>query len=159
MKMFFAFATACLFLLLAPVSVLAISPEDSAAPEMDPASAARLEEAVRLIEARRFAEALPPLERLATDQPENADVFNLLGFAYRNTGDLDRSGPAYERALALQPDHRGALEYQGELFLLQGDAAGAEANLSKLERLCASPCEERDELAEAIQAWRAAHTQ
>jgi len=60
----------------------------------------------------------------------------------------------YERALWLDPDHRGALEYQGELFLLLGDVDKAEANLAHLEKVCPDDCEEAEELAEAIALWR-----
>ena len=107
-----------------------------------------------MIEAEDFAGALPILEQLSQSDPDSADIFNLLGFAYRKTGDLERSAPAYERALFLNPDHLGALEYQGELFLVQGNLDGANANLAKLKTLCASPCEETDELAEAIADWQ-----
>jgi len=42
------------------------------------------------------------------------------------------------------------LEYQGELFLLLGDKAGAEANLEKLTKLCPEGCEHVDLLMKAI---------
>ena len=57
--------------------------------------------------------------------------------------------------LYLKPDHRGALAYQGELFLLQGNLDGALRNLRRLEALCATPCDEKRELEQAIRAWRA----
>lgn len=107
-----------------------------------------------MIEAENFADALPILTRLAEVDSANANVFNLLGFAYRKTGDLQRSAPAYERALLLNPDHLSALEYQGELFLAVGDVDAADRNLTRLTTLCPSPCEETDELAEAIATWR-----
>ena len=61
------------------------------------------------------------------------------------------------RALYLNPEHLGALEYQGELFLTLGDLKRAEWNLSRLKQLCSVVCEERDDLAEAIEAWRVAN--
>ena len=60
------------------------------------------------------------------------------------------------RVLRLSPDHRGALEYQGELHLSRGDIAAAEANLARLAALCPSGCEERADLAKAVVAWKAA---
>ncbi len=54
-------------------------------------------------------------------------------FSYRKTGDLDRAASHYDQALKLDPKHKGALEYQGELFLMQGNRAAAEANLAKLK--------------------------
>ncbi len=112
--------------------------------------------AADLVASSRFDEALPILESLAEKSPGDADVFNLLGFSYRKTGDLAKAGAHYQRALRLNPDHRGALEYQGELFLKQGDLTSAEANLAKLAVLCPAGCEERDELAEEVGKWRAA---
>ena len=147
------FSAVVLALLAGPA--LALPGEDHWSADADSAAAESYAEAQSLIEAEAYAKALPILQQLAKDTPGSADIFNLLGYAYRKTGDLMRSGPAYERALFLDPDHLGALEYQGELFLLQGNPAGAEANLARLNRLCPSPCEERDELAEAIDAWKA----
>lgn len=143
-------------LLLAPLSVHAAPAENHWNAEIDANGAASLAEAARMIDSEDFASALPILQRLALDFPAEADVFNLLGFAHRNLDDLAASGRAYGRALFLMPTHLGALEYQGELFLTLGDVVAAEANLAKLETLCPATCEERDELAEAIAAWRAA---
>lgn len=108
------------------------------------------------IEAGEYGRALPPLQAMAVADPGNADVLNLLGFAYRKTGDLDQAAASYLRALRLDPGHIGALEYQGELFLMQGDVTAAEANLVKLATLCPAGCEEREELANAIAVWKAA---
>ena len=130
--------------------------EDHWSADLDPAVAANLSIAARMIEAEAYDTALPILRQLSLDAPANADVFNLLGFAQRKTGDLEASARAYERALYLDPDHLGALEYQGELFLTLGDAAAAETNLERLKALCPSPCEETDELADAVSQWRAA---
>ncbi len=79
----------------------------------------------------------------------NADALNLLAFATRNLGDLENAASYYRAALGMDPNHLGALEYQGELFLLLGDRAGAEANLARLTELCGA-CEEREELAAAL---------
>jgi Flp pilus assembly protein TadD len=108
-----------------------------------------------LIDEERFGDALPVLVELSETQPGFADVWSLLGFAYRKTGALEESGKAYRRALGLDPYHRGALEYQGELFLMLGNPARAEANLRRLEMLCVTGCEELDELAAEISAWEA----
>ena len=113
------------------------------------------DKAVKLVKQENFRGALPLLQKAAQDRPDDADVFNLLGFSYRKTGALDESGQAYARALQLDPKHAGALEYQGELFLTLGDVAAAEANLAKLDDLCVFFCGKRDDLAEAIADWRA----
>ncbi|MEO0761116.1 MAG: hypothetical protein AAFZ09_04810, partial [Pseudomonadota bacterium] len=113
-----------LVLVALPSLALALPAEDHWSADTDPADAARLEESRLLIEAERYEDALAILEELAKAMPASADVFNLLGFAHRKTGNMAVSGAHYERALYLKPDHLGALEYQGELFLLLGDIAG-----------------------------------
>lgn len=110
--------------------------------------------ATELVASADFKTALPLLESLAEKSPGDADVFNLLGFSHRKTGNLDRAASAYARALRLNPDHRGALAYQGELFLSQGEIAAAEGNLARLAALCPSACEERSDLAKAVAAWK-----
>ncbi len=150
MKIILAFA----LLAFAPVYALALPGEDHWSGALSPEEAAGLDQSRALIEAGRAAKALPILEALAAALPANADVFNLLGFAHRKTGDLATSGAHYMRALYLAPDHLGALEYQSELFLMQGNLEGAEANLRRLEALCPARCEERDELEAAIEAKR-----
>lgn len=108
-----------------------------------------------LIDAEQYADALSLLTGLSEEQPGFADIWSLLGFAYRKIGELEESSKAYRRALGLDPYHLGALEYQGELFLMLGDVERAEANLRRLEMLCGSGCEELDELTDQISLWRA----
>ena len=77
-----------------------------------------------------------------------------MGFALRKSGKFDAAELAYAQALRLDPHHRGALEYQGELFLALSDLTAAEANLARLAALCPGGCDERAELAAAITKWR-----
>jgi Flp pilus assembly protein TadD len=95
--------------------------------------------------------AIGHLTEVVASGAATADTFNLLGYANRKAGRLETAGDWYRRALAADPDHAGALEYQGELFLMLGDLAAARANLARLAATCA-PCEEYDDLARAIAA-------
>ena len=107
-------------------------------------------EAVALIEAEKYQEAIPLLqsaEKLATT---DADIQNLLGFTHRKTGKLDAAASYYKRALEINPKHKGALEYQGELFLMLGDKDAAAHNLAKLDKICWLVCSEYDDLKQAI---------
>jgi tetratricopeptide (TPR) repeat protein len=66
-------------------------------------------------------------------------------------------GPAishYQRALMLNPRHRGAHEHLGEAYLVLGESAKAEQLLAALENLCLIPCEEYNDLKRAITAYR-----
>ena len=127
--------------LAAPAFAMDNNDDEPAAPSLDAARG--------LIDAGDFAAAVPVLEDLAAADPGNADAANLLGFANRKLGRLEEAGLWYTRALSADPGHLGALEYQGELFLMLGDPASAKANLDRLIELCGA-CEEREDLATAI---------
>ncbi|MGH8832497.1 MAG: tetratricopeptide repeat protein [Polaromonas sp.] len=87
--------------------------------------------------------------------PDSADLQNYLGYSYRNLKQFDRAFMHYDRALVLDPRHRGAHEYIGEAYLLTGNLAGAEEHLVLLREICLLPCEELADLQKAIDAYRA----
>jgi tetratricopeptide (TPR) repeat protein len=68
------------------------------------------------IAAKDYPDALAELRDLAEDT-QQADVYNLLGFTLRKTGDFKTSLTYYTKALELQPDHKAAREYLGELYV------------------------------------------
>jgi Flp pilus assembly protein TadD len=107
------------------------------------------------IRGRQYGDAIRLLSEALARDPNDADTHNLLGFAHRKSGDLDRAFHHYHEALRLSPDHRGAHEYIGEAYLLAGDLAGAERHLAALNRLCRTRCEERDDLQAAIEQHKA----
>jgi Flp pilus assembly protein TadD len=101
------------------------------------------------IKARDYKGALAELRDLAEDT-QNADVYNLLGFTLRKTGDYATSLSYYTKALDLQPDHKAAREYLGELYVETGHMDKAKQQLVALTKLCPAGCEEREDLARAI---------
>ena len=103
------------------------------------------------IKAKDYTAALAELRDLAEDT-QQADVYNLLGFTLRKTGDFKTSLTYYTKALELQPDHKAAREYLGELYVETGNLAKAKEQLSILAKLCPSGCEEREDLQKAIGA-------
>ncbi len=102
------------------------------------------------VKAKDFAGALVELNRFLDKGVQHADVYNLLGFANRKSGDLKAAATYYGKALDFDKDHKGALEYQGELFLQIGQPDKAKANLARLVSLCPQGCEEREDLEKAI---------
>ena len=98
----------------------------------------------------RFETAIQILKKVISDEPRNADAHNYLGYSYRKLGKLDLAASSYFKVFAINPDHKGALEYQGELFLKQGNLSAAKLNLEKLAKLCSSNCKEYAELKRAI---------
>lgn len=103
------------------------------------------------IRAKDYQAALQELQELAKDN-EDADVYNLLGFTSRKTGDYTNALTYYTKALALDPDHKGAREYLGELYVETGQLDKAKEQLVVLTRLCPTGCEELEDLQKAIAA-------
>jgi hypothetical protein len=54
----------------------------------------------------------------------------------------------------LNPRHRSAHEHLGEAYLVLGEPAMAEQLLSALQNLCLIPCDEYDDLKQAIAAYK-----
>ncbi len=102
--------------------------------------------AVGLINERRYESAIDLLNASMWAAGPHPDILTYLGFSYRKMGQFDRARDYYEQALTVAPDHRGALEYYGELKLEQGDVAGARAHLARLDALCSFGCYEAEEL-------------
>ena len=103
-----------------------------------------------LIRLEKFAEAHAELKNLSP-QTDEADRQNLLGFTARKSGDLVAAASYYSTALAIDPKHIGAVEYQGELFIQLGDIEKAQGNLAKLEKICWLPCHEEYQLRSALE--------
>jgi len=104
------------------------------------------------IKARDFKAAIADLMALVDNGVQHADVYNLLGFSLRKSGDLKQAYTYYRKALEFDPDHKGALEYLGELYVETGDLPKAREHLAKLQKLCPQSCEELEDLEKAIQA-------
>jgi len=128
--------------------------EDHWAPDADITTWLAIKDIRSLIESEKYSDALELLEELQMESPENAEIQNLLGYAYHKSGNIEKSLPAYQRALLLDPEHKGALEYQGELFLTLGQIEKAVDNLDKLKSMCPSGCPELDDLGNEIKDWR-----
>ena len=108
------------------------------------------------INAKDYAAALTELRDIAEDT-QQADVYNLLGFTLRKTGDFKTSLTYYTKALELQPDHKAAREYLGELYVETGNMQKAKEQLAVLAKLCPAGCEEREDLQKAISAKSASN--
>jgi tetratricopeptide (TPR) repeat protein len=101
------------------------------------------------IKAKDYAAALAELRELAEDTPQ-PDVYNLLGYTLRKTGDYQTSLSYYTRVLELQPDHKAARAYLGELYVETGKMDKAKEQLAILAKLCPGGCEEREDLQKAV---------
>jgi Flp pilus assembly protein TadD len=149
MKRLVATAALCLAASFAASAAFAAGGEPTGIPT-DPLAKPR-----EMIAAKQWQAAVTELRQInATD---SADWHNLMGYSLRKakTPDLEGAQKHYDEALRINPKHRGALEYSGELFLMKGDLAGAEKRLAQLDRACLFSCEEYKDLKKAIEQYKA----
>jgi tetratricopeptide (TPR) repeat protein len=106
------------------------------------------------ITANNFPAAIDELKRL--NDTGDADWNNLMGYSLRKgpTPDFAGAEKFYNEALRIDPKHRGALEYSGELYLQTGDLAKAEQRLAALDKACFFGCEEYSDLKKAIAQYK-----
>ena len=119
----------------------------------EPSASKLINDAKKLIKNDKHERAIKKLKKAIKEEPDNADIYNYLGFAHRKIGDYDNSKIYYEEALSIKPDHKLALEYQGELFLKLDDVQSAQSNLVKLKILCPEGCDELTDLDTAISKY------
>jgi tetratricopeptide (TPR) repeat protein len=115
----------------------------------------KLATARKLINAARWVDAIAELKKI--NDVGGGDWNNLMGYTHRKRTppDLAAAERYYDAALKVAPAHRGALEYSGELYLINGELPRAEQRLTELQRACAGPCEEQDDLKRSIERYKA----
>lgn len=94
--------------------------------------------------------AVASFRKVVAAEPNNADGYNMLGFSLRWMGKMDEAFAAYDKALAINPKHLGALEYSGIAYLKAGQPDKAKAQLVRLESAGGKRTEEYRDLARAI---------
>ena len=112
----------------------------------------RINMAERLLDKSQYEEAIRNLNLTVDRYRYSADAWNLLGYAHRQSGNLDTANAAYSRALAIDRYHLRALEYQAELFISMGKLDDAKVNLRIIDELCPIGCKEQTDLQAAIAA-------
>ena len=81
------------------------------------------------IKGERYNQAIPLLNKVIAKQPKNTGALNLLAYSQRKTDDLQASLTNYKKALAIDPSHKDAPEYNDELCSRMGKLANAERHL------------------------------
>ena len=131
-----------LFLLTCSNSFAAGGGGDSSDEVMKPSSYSKM---LKLIKKEQYVEAVQGLEKILKRKKYNKDpdILNHLAFALRKTNNLIKAEEIYLKALSIEPTHRGALEYIGELYVDTKRMDLANETLKKLE---SCRCEEYAEL-------------
>jgi Flp pilus assembly protein TadD len=106
------------------------------------------------IKSNDYDQALKQLQ--SVNEVNSADWNNLMGYSLRKKQppDLAASEKYYQAALKIDPSHRSALEYYGELLLMKKDLPGAEAMLARLDKACLFSCEEYRDLKASIAKYQ-----
>jgi Flp pilus assembly protein TadD len=110
------------------------------------------------VKAKEWKAAIADLNGMIDKGVQHADVYNLLGFSLRKSGDLKTAYTFYKKALDFDPEHKGALEYLGELYVQTGELAKAREHVVLLKKLCPQGCEELEDLEKAVAQASAAKT-
>src|SRR5262249_25608037 len=96
------------------------------------------------IKAKEFKAAIADLNDMIDKGVQHADVYNLLGFSLRKSGDAKTAYTFYKKALDFDPEHKGAL------YVETGEMAKAREHVVLLQKLCPQGCEELEDLEKAI---------
>ena len=138
-------------ILLATAPWLVSLAADSTPTKSDPAW---LTDARASIKSNNYEQALKQLQ--SANEANSADWNNLMGYSLRKKQppDLVSSEKYYQAALKIDPSHRSALEYYGELLLMKKDLPGAEAMLARLNKACLFRCEEYSDLKASIAQYQ-----
>ncbi len=140
------------------LSCLSVQAADTPAESAAPTASERMSAARTAIKAKNYQLALTELNAAVKEDPKNADVHNLLGYANRKQAqpNLPKAFEHYKMALQLDPKHKGAHEYIGEAYLMDKKPAEAEKHLASLEKICGNKtCEEYADLAKSLADYRA----
>jgi len=145
-------AAAALALLCGAVPVLAA---DTPEPPPKAAAADKLAGARKQIAAKQWPAAIDELKKV--NDTGSADWNNLMGYTLRKNSppDVGAAEKFYNEALRIDPKHRGALEYSGELYLMTDNLPKAEERLAALDKLCATSCVEYNDLKKAVARYKA----
>jgi tetratricopeptide (TPR) repeat protein len=103
---------------------------------------------------KNWPAAIEELKRV--NDAGSADWNNLMAYSLRKSGAANYAAAEkfYDEALRIDPKHRAALEYSGELYLAMGNLPKAEQRLATLDKACMFPCEEYSDLKRAVASYK-----
>jgi len=118
--------------------------------QLTPRSVTLLTQGQQQLSIGKFDEASDLLESALAADPRNRAAFVSLARVAQKQKLFGKSIRLTNKALALEPNDLDALEVQGESMVELGAKARAQANLTKLQKLCPSGCKQVAALSSAI---------
>ena len=109
---------------------------------------------IELLDDEQYQKAIDTSKKMLLKSPDNPDLFNYIAYSHRNLGQFADAFVYYFKALEIDPGHRGANEYLGELYLQTGQLAKAQERLQVLDKECFFPCGAYRDLKKAIKAYQ-----
>ena len=100
-----------------------------------------------------YRAAIVYLKKSIENNSESADSYNLLGYINRKLGNNKEAFTYYDKALEIDPRHKGTHEYIGKLYLNLKQLENAKKHLAKLDSICFFGCEEYTSLKEAVDGY------
>ena len=101
----------------------------------------------------QYKAAIGYLEKSIKNNPKNPDAYNMLGYSNRKLGNNEEAFKYYNKALKLDPRHRGTHEYIGRLYLNLSQPEKAKMHLDELDSICFLGCDEYTTLKKAIEEY------
>jgi tetratricopeptide (TPR) repeat protein len=119
--------------------------------QIDPQSAALVEQARALSTAGQHDQAIDLLETALAIDPRNRGAYIALGRVAQAQRLPGKAIRFYADALRMEPNDVNALAGQGEAFVQRGAVERARRNLEQVRTLCGEPCPQAQQLAAVIQ--------
>ena len=119
--------------------------------EIDPRSAALVQQAQGLAAAGQHNEAIDLLESALAIDPRNRTAYVALGRVSQAQRLPGKALRYYSDALRLEPNDVNALAGQGEAYVQRGAVDRARGNLARVRTLCGQPCPQATQLAAVIE--------
>ena len=119
--------------------------------QIDPRSAALVQQAAAHSAAARYNEAIDLLESALAVDPRNRGALIALARVAQAQRLPGKAIRYYAAALVLEPNDVAALAGQGEAYVQRGAVERARQNLARVRTLCGANCGQADALAASIQ--------
>ena len=119
--------------------------------QIDPRSAALVQEASQLSTAGQVPQAIDLLETALAVDPRNRGAYIALGRIAQTQRLPGKAIRLYGQALRLEPNDVSALGGQGEAYVQRGAVERARANLARVRSLCGQGCPQAQQLAAVIE--------